>query len=124
MLEFSFPDGITLNDYSLLVEDMASPVREVTFEADGTEITFGTSNLHTSALEKKIEMAISEHERLTGDQLHTTIVKESMKIRLVGFQGTEEEMKKALEYVEEKRKIHNLDSDNMTDMALTRFIAV
>lgn len=115
LLEFSFPNGITLNDYSLLVEDMAYPVREVrlTFEADGTEITFGTSDLHPSTLEEKIEKAISEHGRLTGDKPHATVVKDSVKIRLVGFQGTEEQMKKALEHVEEKRKIHNLDSDNM-----------
>lgn len=115
LLELSFPNGITLNDYSLLVEDMASPVREVrlTFQANGTEITYGTINLPPSTLEEKIEKAISEHGRLTGDQLHATVVKDSVKIRLVGFQGTEEEMKKALEHVEKKRKIHNLDSDNM-----------
>jgi len=115
LLELSFPNGISLNDYSLLVAGMASPVREVrlTFQANGTEITYGTSNLHTSALEEQIEIAISEHGRLTGDKLHATVVKDSVKIRFVGFQGTEEEMKKALEHVEEKRKIHNLDSDNM-----------
>lgn len=48
LLELSFPKGITMNDFHLLIDEINTTVKEVriTLDSNGSEITYGINNLN------------------------------------------------------------------------------
>ena len=128
LLELSFPKGITMNDFHLLIDEINTTVKEVriTLDSNGSEITYGINNLNMEdtktfkkILQERVEKAIFDHERLTGDQLNVTKVQDSIKVRFVSFQGLEEEIKKTQGLFAEKDKVRNLSTANMQSKVIS-----